>query len=47
MGYTESEISGMYFGKWCDLYEEYKKLYNFKTTRCLYQDKKEVSLMDL
>lgn len=47
MGYSESEISRMYFGKWCDLYEEYKKMYNFKAAHCLYKEKKEVSLLDL
>lgn len=48
IGYTEKEISRMYFGKWCDLFEEYKKFYNFKMKKCLFEEeKKEVSLMDL
>ena len=37
----------MYFGKWCDMFAEYRNFYNFKTKRCLFEEKKEVSLMDL
>ena len=47
IGYTENEISKMYFGKWCDMFAEYRNFYNFKTKRCLFEEKKEVSLMDL
>lgn len=48
IGYNEKEISRMYFGKWCDLFEEYKKLYNFKLKKYLFkEEEKEVSLMDL
>ena len=47
IGYSEQEIARMYFGKWCDMYEEYQKLYNFKTRKCLFEEKKEVSLLDL
>ena len=42
-----NEISKMYFGKWCDMFAEYRNFYNFKTKRCLFEEKKEVSLMDL
>ena len=35
------------FGKWCDMFAEYRNFYNFKTKRCLFEEKKEVSLMDL
>ena len=41
------EITKMYFGKWCDMFAEYLNYYNFKTKRCLFEEKKEVSLMDL
>ena len=48
IGYTEKEISRMYFGKWCDLFEEYKKFYNFKLKKYLFkEEEKEVSLMEL
>lgn len=47
IGYTEKEISHMYFGKWSDLFEEYRKFYNFKARKGLFEEKKIVSLMDL
>lgn len=37
----------MYFGKWCDLYEEYQKFHNFEAQRGVFKEKKEVSLLDL
>lgn len=47
IGYSEAEIAKMYFGKWCDMFEEYQKFYNFEIKRGLFEEKKEVSLMDL
>lgn len=46
--YSEEEVSHMYFGKWSDLFECYKKDYNFMTSRCLYQEeRKKVSLLSI
>lgn len=47
IGYSEREIAHMYLGKWCDLYEEYKKLHNIRMKRLTFDEKKEVSLLDL
>lgn len=47
VGYREPELAHMYFGKWCDLFEEYKKMHNFKVKRMIFEEKKEVSLLDL
>lgn len=48
IGYAEREVAHMYFGKWCDLFEEYKKLHNFEVSRTLFKAaEKERSLMDL
>lgn len=48
MGYTEKEISRMYYGKWFEMYRHFKWYHNFKTKKCLFiEQEKEVSLMDL
>ena len=48
MGFSETEIKRMYFGKWSDLFEEYKKFYNFKIKSGLFKEQEEqVSLLDL
>lgn len=48
IGYAEREVAHMYFGKWCDLFEEYKKLHNFEVSRTLFKAaEKERSLMEL
>ena len=48
IGYTEREIGHMYFGKWCDLFEQYKKMHNIKMQRGLFEEpKKVVSLFDV
>nr|DAG74767.1 MAG TPA: hypothetical protein [Caudoviricetes sp.] len=47
MGYTEKEISRMYMGKWCDLFQHFKWFCNFKARRCVFQEKKRVSMLDL
>lgn len=49
LGYTEKEVYLIQLGKWLDLYETYKKVYNFETTKQLYQnqeDTKKESVMD-
>ena len=35
MGYTEKEVSHMYFGKWCEMYQHFKWYHNFKMKKCL------------
>ena len=48
IGYCEKEIAHMYFGKWCDLFEHYKKMHNLKMTRSLFEEpKKAVSLLEI
>lgn len=47
MGYTEKEISRMYMGKWCDLFQHFKWFCNFKARRCVFKEKKRVSMLDL
>lgn len=49
LGYSEAEVYLMPVGKWIDLYEVYKKVYNFERTGNLYDvEKKESgSVMDL
>lgn len=37
----------MYMGKWCDLFEEYKKMHNIKMKRQIFEEKKIVSMLDL
>ena len=47
MGYREREIEHMYFGKWIDLFEEFKKWHNFKMKKGMYEERKVVSMLDL
>ena len=47
IGYREREVAHMYFGKWCDLFEEYKKMHNIRMKRMMFTEKKVESLMDL
>ena len=47
IGYREKEIAHMYLGKWCDLFEEYKKMHNIRMQRMIFTEKKVQSLMDL
>ncbi len=48
IGYREKEIAHMYFGKWADLFQEYKRMHNIKVKRIPFEEeKKVVSLMDL
>lgn len=38
----------MYYGKWCGLFEQYKKMHNIRMKRATFEEpKKEVSLLDL
>jgi len=47
MGYRECEIARMYFGKWCDLFTEYKKIHNIRMQRMIFEEKKITSMLDL
>ena len=47
IGYSEREVGHMYFGKWEDLYYEWKKLHNMRMERMVCKGTEEVhSLMD-
>lgn len=41
LGFTHRETMQMYFGFWMDLFETYKKQYNFETKRGLYNIQEE------
>lgn len=47
IGYGEKDIRHLYFGKWADLLEEYKKMHNMKMNRMVFAERKVTSLMDL
>lgn len=36
-GFTRDQIGRMYFGKWLDFFEIYKNIYNFETTKQLFE----------
>lgn len=37
----------MYLGKWIEMFEQFKKFYNFKMKKGLFKEEKAVSLLDL
>ena len=42
------EIGHMYFGKWCDIFEHYKKMHNMAIKKMIFAEpQKEVSILDL
>lgn len=49
LGFTYRQVKHMYFGFWADLYEMFKKQYNFEKKQMIYvlQDNERVSLLDL
>lgn len=53
LGYTEEEVYLMQFGKWIDLFETYKVVYNFESAGGKYQvdmekeEEKSGSVFDL
>lgn len=48
LGYRERDIGYMYYGKWCDLFEQFKFMHNIRMRRGTFEEpKKEVSLLDL
>ena len=36
LGYSEKEVYLMQMGKWLDLFDTYRRVYNFETARQLY-----------
>lgn len=49
LGFTHRTIGHQYFGYWADLFETYKKNYNFETKKGLYRilEMEEVSSLDV
>ncbi len=49
LGFTYRQVGHLYFGLWVDLYEMFKKQYNFEKRKMIYvlQDNERVSIMDL
>ena len=47
IGYREREIKHMTFGKWSDLFAEFRKMHNATMKRAVFEERKTVSLMDL
>jgi hypothetical protein len=47
LGFTYKETGHMYFGLWADLFEIYKKQYNFETKRALYRIDEEEPVSSL
>lgn len=46
--YSEKEVGHMYYGKWAELFEVYKKDYNFAAKKMIYQEeRKKVSLLTI
>ena len=44
----KNEIRYMYFGEWSDLFDEYKKIYNFEVKKMLFRTEEEkVSMLDM
>lgn len=47
LGFTYKQVGHMYFGLWVDLYEAYKKHYNFETRRGLYEIREQEEISSL
>ena len=47
MGYREREAAHMYFGKWADMFEEFKRMHNIRMRRMVFEEKKVMSMLDL
>lgn len=47
LGFTYKQTMQMYFGFWVDLFEIYKKHYNFETKRGLYEFPEEEEISSL
>lgn len=38
---TQEELYRMTFGRWADIFHEYRRIYNFETKNMLYKDAEE------
>nr|DAI91699.1 MAG TPA: hypothetical protein [Caudoviricetes sp.] len=48
IGYTEKEVSRMYYGTWYEMFQHFKWYHNFKMKKYIFREpEKETSLMDL
>lgn len=49
LGFSHKTVGFQYFGFWMDLFETYKKQYNFETKRGLYRllEMEEISSLDV
>lgn len=48
IGYAEKEVGRMYYGKWADLYFEWKRLHNIRVQRMYFKNAEEAkTLMDI
>lgn len=49
LGFSHREVGRQYFGYWLDLFETYKKQYNFEKARGLYHlyEEEEISSLDV
>jgi hypothetical protein len=47
IGYREREISHMYYGKWFELFQQFKFYHNTKMKRATFEKRKVESLADL
>ena len=49
LGFPERAVWQMTFGKWADLFEQYKMVYNFEAKNLLFDtdEKQQASLFDL
>lgn len=49
MGFSYREMGHLYFGKWADIFEVYKKQHNFETRKGMYNldEEEPVSSLDV
>lgn len=47
IGYTEKEVSRMYLGKWCEMFEKFKWYHNLVARRGIFGEEKKESILDL
>ncbi len=47
LGFSHREAGQQYFGYWCDLFEQFKKQYNFEKKRTLYNILEEEPISSL
>lgn len=42
MGFSYQEVGRLYYGKWSDLFETYKKIYNMQIQQMIFQEPRKV-----